>query len=782
MKKDRIFTNLTILLSPFLFTVLIEFIHRGSIEQLFSWISSNLHLFLYTTLMIFAFTNILIIVIRSKRIIYIVGLLIGLLLSLLAYISNVKSNLRGEPLSILDYRLITEAITIADEFKFNLIVPIILIVIFSVIITIIFKNVKGKIDNLEAIVFSGISIVILITTFMLDIDDFSDFNIEIPADTSFNHEENGFVLASVIDVKFLLVPKPDNYSKESIAEIVDEMSEYSDKLAKNASTKFIEPNIIFVMSESFSDPSSLNVKANKEVIPNFINLTNEYTSGTITVPGIGGGTANTEFEVLTGFSKNNIPNYSTPYNPYNTYIYDNVDSLATEFSKNKYETLALHSYHSWFYRRNNVYKYLGFNQFKSLEFMEQKDYFGRFLDDKIINETIIDQVNKTPNKDFIFAVTMASHGPYDIEHEKNIIVEDKVDNRQELENYLNAIHLSDKYLGELISYFKDYDEPTVIVFFGDHIPPLGNEIYNSLGIEMGSEISKKAPFVIWSNYYKGLNKNTSIDASLLGALVLQEVGYRNNDFFNYLTQSLHENNSDNSDFKENIYNLQYDMLHGNRYFYSINEEFENKDYTLGTNFESIGINAKQFKESTALEITGVDFVPTLMLAMDNKFFPIQYSDSRKVYSYIPTSYLDKDVNIELVVKDSRDTVIKKSNKIKGSKAHIISKEEEFENWVSVNLNEEQYWEIFDIKEEFVIVRLKLDDHELNDERPYFIEKDGLILEDKNADSIEDSLYSDIYANGYMYISIPRDARLANVDIENIKNYFAQENYILNILK
>lgn len=778
MNIKRIYTNLAIILIPFLITVLIEYIHKGSINSLIDWISNEYHLFLYTYLIIFAFMNIFILI-RSKRILIIIASFIGLLISLLAYVSNIKMDLRGEPLSLLDYKLVSEALTVSDGFVFNLLIPALLVGIFFVIAIISFLKVKGKIDIPEVAIYLVLSIVILVITFKSSIGDLAKFNISVPADTAFNHEENGFVLASVIDTKFMFVPQPQNYSNKTIKNIVKEIKQYGQQLKTDDGFK--NPNIIFVMSESFSDPTVLlNVNINKDVIPNFRSIGNEYTSGKITVPGIGGGTANTEFEVLTGFSKNNIPNYSSPYNPYNTYINNNIDSLASEFSQNNYKTLAIHSYYSWFYRRNSVYKMLGFEQFIPLEFMDQKKSSGRFLDDSVVNDLIIKQVNQTKEKDFIFAVTMNSHGPYDIEREKSIIVDDSRNTNPELENYLNAIHLSDQRLGELISYFEDFDEPTVIVFFGDHIPPLGNEIYNNFNVEMGSVASKSAPFVIWSNYYKNPSKNLLVDASLLGSLVLDEIGYRNNDYFNYLSQLITDEPI-NEKIKNNLYNLQYDILHGNRYYYSYKNEFKNDDYQLGTKFSLNSISAKRFDKFIALEITGKGFLPNLKLKIKNEIFPIQFANENKIYSYIPIKYLNKKEEVELVVIDSRETIIKNSNKLNMVDIKFIDDGTLFENWISADLNENQYWELFDEKEDYVIVRLQLNEHPLNDERPYFVEKEGMKLEDKNADYIDNSFYSDIYDNGYLYISVPKNNILSHVDINQIKKYFSQENYVLKIL-
>ncbi|WP_431030435.1 LTA synthase family protein [Lysinibacillus sp. LZ02] len=695
---------------------------------------------------------------------------------LLAYISQIKIDLRGEPLSILDYSLIMEAFGVINGFKINYFIPVIIIVIIITSIILSAKKIKGRQGIITGSIYSGISLFILIIVYIIDIEDFSRINVSIPADTSFNHENNGFIFASVIDTKFLSIPEPDNYSSDTIENIIQKMDEYAQHIKETSDETFENPNIIFVMSESFSTPNnSMNLDTNRQVTPNFNYYAKQAISGTIQVPGVGGGTANTEFEVLTGFSKDHILNYSVPYNPYNTYINKNVNSLASEFAQQNYETLAIHSYHSWFYKRDSVYKYLGFKKFLPIEFMNQENLVGRFLDDAIINDEIIQQINKTPERDFIYAVTMASHGPYDIDNGDEITVSNELPDKSIVENYLNAIHLSDQRLGELIRYFEKYDEPTMIIFFGDHIPPLGQEFYKSIGLSMESKDSKKAPLLIWSNYEEQEVKKVSVKANLLGAFILDEVNYYENDYFTYLGQALKKYN--NKDYLDDLYNLQYDILHGKRYFYNTKIEYINNQYTIGNEVKLENMAAKQFDNFTMLELVGDNFTPTVKLSIDNDRYPIQLVNRKKAYAYIPNIKLQSIDNIGLVVIDSKNTVINMSNSLKGSQVTIY-KEKLFPNWYNAHLNGQQYWEIFDVKSDYIIVRLDLPKYSIEGERPYFIMKDNEKLDDKDADYIDRSLLSDIYVNGYLYLSIPRDKSWSNPDLESIKKYFDKENYIL----
>lgn len=782
MKINDFLFKLTLLFLPILTTLVIEIIHRGSLKDFLIWLTNNGFLFFYTVLIIFAISNSLAILIKSKRFIIILNLTISFVLLILTYISNLKINLRGEPLSILDYRLISEALGVIDGFNLNLWLPIILTISFSSIIIIVFLKVKGEIKFLYSLVCSVLSLIILVFILILEIEDFGKIGISVPADISFNHEANGFIIANVIDSKFLTIPKPENYSEEKIMDIINEMETY--QLKTSIDTEFEEPNIIFIMSESFSDPSKLmGLKTNQEVIPNFKKYAINNVSGTLSVPGIGGGTANTEFEVLTGFSKDNIPNYSAPYNPYNTYITDSVDSLAAEFSQQDYETLAVHTYHSWFYRRNLVYKNLGFKQFLPIEFINDDKYVGEFIDDQVINNVIIEQVNKTKNKDFIYAVTMASHGPYDEELPKEIILEENVVNKDEIENYLNAIHVSDQRLGELITYFENYEEPTIIIFFGDHIPPLGNDFYNNVGVEMGSEVSKEAPLLIWSNYKKNEPSTISLEADLLGAWLLEEIGYHKNPYFTYLSQRLDNDEVDN-DFIDNVYNYQYDSLHGKQYISKVKAPYKNEKYTLGYDFQINDIIAREDNDVTALQISGENLHSNLTLKILKSEYPIHSESQTKGYVYIPNNILKDSKELRLIIKDSRETIIKESNSFNLSKLTYLDTNGTFENWYSADLNGDQYWEIFYIGKEYIIVRLQLPEHYLMGIRPYYVTKDGKILPDKNADLIDAAFFSDIYENGYLYLSIPNLKELQHNDhddIESIKKYFSKENYVLNTL-
>src|SRR5690554_4842506 len=169
-----------------------------------------------------------------------------------------------------------------------------------------------------------------------------------------------------------------------------------------------------MMSEAFWDAETkLKLNLNQDPLPNFRSITGKTAAGFIQVPGIGGGTANTEFEVLTGFTKRFINDYNTPYNPYNSYVYRPIRSLATIFSELGYQATAIHPYHSWFYRRNEVYRHLGFHRFLPIEtFSHEPKQNGPFVADHVANALIFEEMEKSQEWDFIHVVTMEGHGPY----------------------------------------------------------------------------------------------------------------------------------------------------------------------------------------------------------------------------------------------------------------------------------------------------------------------------------------------------------------------------------
>jgi phosphoglycerol transferase MdoB-like AlkP superfamily enzyme len=354
-----------------------------------------------------------------------------------------------------------------------------------------------------------------------------------------NYSNNGQTLAFMMNLQNSRMPKPAGYGEPTIKTLAEAMSNKTRAIAAAATVQSAkQPNVIFVMNEAFWDPTLMtNVSFSEDPVPTIHRLQKETTSGYLLSPQFGGGTSNVEFEVLTGDSMSFLPSGS---NAYQQYIHKPLPSLASYFTNQGYKSMAIHSYVSYFYNRENVYKYMGFESFKSSEYFQNPEYKGGYISDDELSRSVIHAVDTTEKPLFTYAITMQNHGPYDDAarySEKPIKVKGDFTPATQtiIDNYTQGAHDADKALQLLIDHFKQSEEPTVIIFYGDHLPSLGYdyEVYTQSGFVHSAkpedwtleEIKKmhSVPFVMWSNYDLPKEHIPVLSYSFLGSYVLDKL-------------------------------------------------------------------------------------------------------------------------------------------------------------------------------------------------------------------------------------------------------------------
>ena len=327
---------------------------------------------------------------------------------------------------------------------------------------------------------------------------------------------------------------------ESIEEAKDTYNTYLDAYEQKnpQSLTGTKPNIIVIQSEAFWDINRLDVKFNQNPIPFFESLRKKSVYGDAYVPVFGGGTSNTEYEVLTGLTLKNF--YSDWYMVYPNEIKQPTVSLASILRKQGYQAEGIHPYMSWYYNRIAVYNYFGFNSFKTIEFMNNIDIIGAYMSDTYITDQIIESVEKSEAPLFNFTVTMQNHGPYGNHRfdgdEFDVNIESKLtdSSRYFLSNYAQGVYLTDVELKRLVTYLETCGEPTVLLFFGDHLPMLGEDyqVYREVGY-IGDESSEmlqqdlrmmSVPYVLWSNFDQTSKEMPTMNISYITSLLLEQSG------------------------------------------------------------------------------------------------------------------------------------------------------------------------------------------------------------------------------------------------------------------
>lgn len=366
---------------------------------------------------------------------------------------------------------------------------------------------------------------------MMDYNNFSWVRdrlqvIPIMWDQTENYRHNGFTMAFALNLPMANVTAPAGYMSDAIDKIATQP-------VPAGTSHRGKPDVIVLMSESFWDPTRLpNVKLSPDPMPTI----RAMQSGNVFSPEFGGMTANVEFEALTGFSNAFLPYGSIPYQQY---IRNPIPSLATFFRGEGYVSRAVHPFQKWFWNRSAVYKAFGFEQFRSEENLPVMEKRGIFASDESLTKEIIRQADQLRDPFFFFTVTLQGHGPYEanryakntIKVEGNLPAADK----QVLETYAQGIKEADDSLKMLMDWAKERDRETIIVLFGDHLPPL-NTVYPNTGFMNDVTASRKGsleqmkaqhetPLVVWSNKTGPVKDIGTISPAFLSYQILKQGGF-----------------------------------------------------------------------------------------------------------------------------------------------------------------------------------------------------------------------------------------------------------------
>ena len=324
------------------------------------------------------------------------------------------------------------------------------------------------------------------------------------------YEENGFVYAFVSNYYHAQVEAPEDYSQAQMEAVAG---------GYEAREGSVEPNVIIVMSEAFADIwNARNLEFDEALAPTFTALAEQYLSGSCMTSEYGGNTANSEFEVLTGYSTYLLPSGTVPYM---SAMNQKTDSYVSFLRSRDYYAVALHPYHRSFFSREKAYEQLGFDAYCSEEYFEgaERARTMRYITDDALADRIIAEFEQNQQTDrgfFCHTVTMLNHTSYlrsDWPEELQVgmtanceLTEAEYDS---IRSYATGVQYADAMLAKLVDYFGKVQEPTVILFFGDHQPSLGSpgyELMQRIGYVAdnttpdGIASLQSTPYLIWNNF------------------------------------------------------------------------------------------------------------------------------------------------------------------------------------------------------------------------------------------------------------------------------------------
>lgn len=533
-----------------LLNLVIEILSRRSFAETGHYIVHSPLLFLYNALIImFTLTAVLV----FKRRVFSLSI-VSLLWLTCGIINCVVLSFRITPFSAVDLEILSSVKKIVKVYLSPLSMILIAVAILAVIFGLVMLWLKAPkitqqihyIKTIAVIAVTGVSIV-FITQISLSADALESSFPNI-ADA---YEDYGFTYCFSNSIVDRGIDKPTDYSQEYINNITSQLNKKHD-------TNVTKPNIIVVQLESFIDLNTLkNVQYNENPNPTFSKLKEEYSSGYVTVPSIGAGTANTEFEILTGMS---LDYFGSSEYPYKTVLRDGTcESICYNLKHYGYSSHAIHNNDATFYGRNTVYSNLGFDTFTSLEYMQNVEYnVNNWAKDNILTDEVMKALKSTDGQDFVFTVTVQSHGRYPSEVIDPTQKISQTGYKEELTNQLNylanQIHDVDDFVNALITELNSFDEPSVVLFYGDHLPNLG--ITNDDLID--SNVFQ-TEYVIWDNL--GLSKeDKDFNAFQLSSYLFDRL-----DLNGGVISQYHSSCADNIDYLDGLNNLEYDLLFGEKF-------------------------------------------------------------------------------------------------------------------------------------------------------------------------------------------------------------------------
>ncbi|MBQ6495835.1 MAG: sulfatase-like hydrolase/transferase [Firmicutes bacterium] len=396
---------------------------------------------------------------------------------------------------------------------------------------------------------------------------------------AYAYRDNGVPYSFLITWLKTGIDKPRGYSEEMITGLFDKGELGKDGTytpGKDDDTDVdFKPNIIFLQMESFVDPKIVkDVKYSKDPMPNYRKLMKEYSSGYITVPAVGAGTANVEFEAMTGISAKFFGPGEYPHKSVLTE--KTCESMAYDLKQLDYTAHAIHNHRGAFYNRNKVFRNLGFDTFTCLEYMNNVMKTPKnWAKDSLLTECIFDALKSSKGPDYIYTISVQGHGKYPTEQmimDPEITVTEAPDEetRWAYEYYANQVYEMDIFVKDLTDALEDYKEDVILVMYGDHLPAL----------DMTEEQLKtgdlyKTQYIVWSNF--GLAKQDRDTSTYeIGPEVLKRLGISAGMLTKY-----HQNHRKDKHYKDNLEALAYDMLYGKEYIYGGINPYEPSDMQMG---------------------------------------------------------------------------------------------------------------------------------------------------------------------------------------------------------
>lgn len=638
----------------------IEAISRHSVVAAWDYMTGTPLVFLYNAFMIFVTFSI---VYLFKRRIF-VRMIIGAIWVILGIANGYILLKRVTPFNAQDLKIAGDGIALINNYCNGFEVVVIAVGAVALLIWLISMwrrggQYAGKIHHIAALI--GIIVCGVLYTFVTNIAIDKRVVSTYFGNIAFAYEDYGLPYCFSASLFNTGISEPNGYTKKAMAKI-DKDGELNQTATSRSSDEL--PNIIVVQLESYFDVANAEFfTTSEDACPNLHNLYQNYSNGYFKVPSVGAGTANTEFEVLTGM---NLRYFGPGEYPYKTYSKKHpTESAATALASLGYGTHALHDNTGNFYSRANVFNNMGFDTFTSKEFMNvlQMTENG-WAKDEILTHHIMEAMDTTKQEDFVFTVSVQGHGNYPetqvIENPK-IKVEGIEDEalKNKWEYYVNQVYEMDQFVGDLIKAVEERNEPSVVVFYGDHLPTMGLKAE-----DLKSRYLYNTNYVIWDNI--GLQKDDkNIPAYQLMSEVLNRLDIHSGTVFNY-----HQQRKGTKNYLSDLELLQYDILYGKQYVYNGKAPITEGHMVMGIRNVSLSSIVPQLNSGYSLY--GENFTKYSRVYVNGEKQKSSFLNNTRI-NLSETELKDGDV-IQVGQVGSSDTIFRMSDKYTYQNGQLVKQE------------------------------------------------------------------------------------------------------------
>lgn len=638
----------------------IEAISRHSVVAAWDYMTGTPMVFLYNAFMIFVTFSI---VYLFKRRIF-VRMIIGAIWVILGIANGYILLKRVTPFNAQDLKIAGDGIALINNYCNGFEVVVIAVGAVALLIWLISMwrrggQYAGKIHHIAALI--GIIVCGVLYTFVTNIAIDKRVVSTYFGNIAFAYEDYGLPYCFSASLFNTGISEPNGYTKKAMAKI-DKDGELNQTATSRSSDEL--PNIIVVQLESYFDVANAEFfTTSEDACPNLHNLYQNYSNGYFKVPSVGAGTANTEFEVLTGM---NLRYFGPGEYPYKTYSKKHpTESAATALASLGYGTHALHDNTGNFYSRANVFNNMGFDTFTSKEFMNvlQTTENG-WAKDEILTHHIMEAMDTTKQEDFVFTVSVQGHGNYPetqvIENPK-IKVEGIEDEalKNKWEYYVNQVYEMDQFVGDLIKAVEERNEPSVVVFYGDHLPTMGLKAE-----DLKSRYLYNTNYVIWDNI--GLQKDDkNIPAYQLMSEVLNRLDIHSGTVFNY-----HQQRKETKNYLSDLELLQYDILYGKQYVYNGKAPITEGHMVMGIRNVSLSSIVPQLNSGYSLY--GENFTKYSRVYVNGEKQKSSFLNNTRI-NLSETELKDGDV-IQVGQVGSSDTIFRMSDKYTYQNGQLVKQE------------------------------------------------------------------------------------------------------------